>query len=402
MSSVSNEIRARLNDSGSLLQALDAISHRPAFLTLAATIVVFGIAFAVLSGLSALAGMKVAAWLGALLGLVSALVGMGILLVGGNAVGIMLMDEAKGGQSRPVKDALLVSLFTSHRVVVVALVEGLLFLAYLLLVGLVLLVCKIPGLGPLLYAFVFPVAVLATGLVLFALFYVALPMALPAIWSGNGILATVGILGAIARQRLMYVVVMQVLLGLLVLFLAGLIGGVLAGGTTVTLGFSALILGAGGDLGGIMAMLMGSVGGMNGMGGGMGEGAGYAWALGVGFAILFLCGAVPPALVAMRGLCAIYNSATDGLALGDAEAKLREKLGDLKAKAEQAREAAMAKANEAMAKTNVPPAPPAAPAAATPAAEPAAKPAAGPFCPGCGEPVAADDLFCGACGRKMK
>lgn len=392
MSSVAKEIRARLGDSASLLDALDAITHRSAFAVLAGTIVAFGLSFAILSGLSTLIGIKVAGWLGALLGFISVIACFGLLLVGSNAVGIMLMDEARGGQSRPAREALLVSLFTSHRVLAVALIEGLLFLAYLLAVGLLLLLCKIPGLGPLLYVAVFPVTALATGLVIFAMFYVALPMALPALWSGHGILATIGILAAVARQRLMYVVIVQILLGLLVFFLGALIGGVLTTGTSMILGFSALVLGAGSDLGGLMAMLMGMFSGMD----GGGEGSGHAWAMGVGFALLFLCGAVPPGLVAMRGLCTIFVNATAGLPIEAAEAKLRERLGEWQARARQAREAAMAKAAAAAA------AAPTVPNASPPAAEPTPQPAPAAVCAGCGQAVDADDMFCANCGQKQK
>jgi hypothetical protein len=390
MSSVAKEIRTRLGDSASLLDALDAMTHRSAFAVLAGTIVAFGLSFAILSGLSAVIGMKVAAWLGAVLGFISFIACFGLLLVGSNAAGIMLMDEARGGQSRPAREALLVSAFTSHRVLAVALIEGLLFVAYLLALGLVLLICKIPGLGPLLYAVAFPVAALATGLVFFAMFYVALPMALPALWSGRGILATVAILLAVARQRLMYVVIAQILLGLLVFFLGALIGGVLGIGTSVALSFSALVLSAGSDLAGVMAMLAGMFTGMGG-----GEGSGYVWALGVGFLVIFLCGAVPPALVAMRGLCSIFVNATADLSVEEAEAKLRERLGDLKARAQQAREAAMAKAAAAAASATAP--------AATPAPIPApADPVAAPVCSGCGQTVDAQDLFCAHCGQKQR
>ena len=107
---------------------------------------------------------------------------------GGNAAGILVMDEARGRPVRDVPDALRASLLTAHRLVfalaillaVYALVAGallgMLWLSRVAVSGAVV--------GPMLFGLAVPVGVLTVGLAALSLLAVVMPLAAPAVWSG--------------------------------------------------------------------------------------------------------------------------------------------------------------------------------------------------------------------------
>jgi hypothetical protein len=312
------------------------------------------------------------------MGFVSFLVVMGVALVGVNATGILLSDEVWGRRQRGMVDAILASAFSCHRLLAVLAIEFLLFVVFLLVLTLLLFVCKIPGLGPVLYAVVMPVGVIATGLVLFALAYIAVPLAAPAIWNGASVKHALLMLQAVARKRLLTAVVMMVLLGLLAALVIGFVWGILGMGALTVFSLSGIVLGvSGGGFASIMQMFSG-----------YGGASGYVYAMGFGGAVLMLVGANPGILIALKGTSIIYREVSAGLSLEADELELNRRMQDLKARAEQARQ----QANAAMQQ----PAAAAAPVVATVAAAPAMA------CPACQGPVTSDDVFCGNCGHKLK
>ena len=109
------------------------------------------------------------------------------------------------------------SLATSHRLLLALLLVGVIYLVGLLGLAVVLLICKIPLLGPVLYTVVFPVSVVLAGVAIFALYAVVLPLAAPAVWDGAYTLQAVSRLLAIARSRIVNVLIMMALLSFLVL-----------------------------------------------------------------------------------------------------------------------------------------------------------------------------------------
>jgi len=210
----------------------------------------------------------------------------------------------------------------------------------------------------------------------FTLLYVAFPLALPAIWNGAGVLSTLSILSAIARQRLVSTVISELLLGLMVAVLTALIGGIVMIGLSATGSLSLLILSIGGGEGG-MGLISGLMGLM--MSGGMGGGgSGYAVALGFGMGVLLLCAFLLPALVSLKGIGAIYLSVTEGMSFADAEARFKSGIENIAARASQVRERAL--------DTPAPPAPVA----------PVQR-----QCPACNGGLAADDAFCQHCGHRV-
>ncbi len=422
----------QIKDSGSLLDSVDAVRNWRALALLLVTLV----AAALVMGLgSLLAGVSL------FFVFLFMLAAYAVMFYGANAVGMMMMDEARGLPSRPMGAALAQALSSSHRLILVFLLVGALYVVGLIALALVLLLCKIPFLGPVLYAFVFPVAVVVAGVAMFALPTVVFPLSAPAIWNGAGTLQCVSQLLAIARRKLLMVLILMVAVTFIAGVVAFLIGSILFAGTVTVAGMSAPILGG---MGGMGALMMGGAMGMGGMGG---AGMGHAVAAGIGGGMLFAAAFTLPGLVYLRGASTVYLRAVEGLDLAAEQAVMDERIAAARAKAgavqEQVRARAQQAAERARAATEPPrPAPVPAPAPVAPAAPAGTPPAAPPVpatsfpstvqaspptyapppvftppptpdfgatpapaallrCPACTAVVQPDDTFCGDCGHKL-
>lgn len=371
-------LSTRLGDTGSLLGALDAITRWKPFLLMVATFVTCLIVGGVLATITA-ALMESSRSLSGMMGALAFLIILSIGLVGANAVGVMLSDDVWGRPQRNIGSALMVSALTVHRLLLILLIEGLLFLVYLIALTLVLFLCKIPGLGPLLYAIAMPLGVVLTGAVLFALIYVAIPLAAPAVWNGASVMQALAMLREVARHKLLFVVIMSLILGLLLLVVTGIIIGILSSGAGITLSLSSLVVGSSmGGLGNFMGLFYGL--GQQGV-------SGYLWALSFGAAALALIGITPGILVGMKGAAIIHHTAIDGLSLSEAEAELSQKFADVQRKAREAADNAKAQIAAAQ---------------ATAMAAPVTVPKIQPKCQACQSIVSPDDVFCGDCGHRLK
>lgn len=359
---------------GSLIEATDAIKNFRAIALLALTFIGAVLVGGVLIMLAGSMSSTLLVFLGGLMAFL-------VMFYGSNAVGILLMRDAQGQPGLSLVDAVLVSLYTSHRLIAVVFLEFLIVLAAMIAIAIILFVCKIPVLGPVLYAVVFPLSAIVLGVLVFALFYVMLPLAGPAAWSGATVFQIIARLNLIVRTKLVSVILLEVLLFLITSFTALLIFGVLGTGVSLTTGMSAGILGLGGQMN--MYALASGLGG--------GSGSGYIIAAGLGGGLLMAAAAVVPGLIFTKGVCIIYLNATRNVDFSASEASLNDGLAVVKKKAEEARERARALAEQATA-----PAAPVAPAA------PAAAPADSLQCPNCKAPVASDDVFCGECAHKLK
>lgn len=382
----------QLKRSGSLLDATSAIGNWRALALFAASTVAAVLVFGLLVATQSAAGVL----LGAVLGWLLAFYGV-------NAVGIMLMDATRDGESRTPMQAVAASLLTSHRLLLVGLLAFAGLLALLIGVAILLLLCKLPVIGPLLFAVVMPLSALLLGLTLFTLAYVFYPLAASAIWSGATVMEAAGNLLAIARKRLVAVVLQEVVLMLIVFFVALILLGIVFSGLGLTTMMSAGIVG-GGEGGlqslGMMAMGMGSMGM-----GGLGGGGGYVLAGGLGTTLLLALAGIVPGLIALQGFCQIYLSSLEGLDSGDARRALAATLQKTQEKMREAREKVEAQARRPVTPAAVEtPVSPSAPAAsAVPAVETSAPvaPAAAAACPACRMPVEPDDVFCGHCGQRI-
>lgn len=375
----------------SLLRAAEAITNWHALVMCG----IAGLATFLCVMLTAYLGMH-NVFFGFILGLLTLVVGM----IGYSAVGITLMRHAQG-QHIGFIDAILQSTFSVHRFIGVGILLVIGYLAALLVALVVLLLCKIPGLGSLLYAFAFPIVAVSMGLIGVGMYYVGFPLTAPAIWEGNDTFQTVARLLQIGRQRLMSVIVNMFLLSFLVGFLSMVVFGILFIGTTVATGLSTTV-GVGPGAGGLMGMMsMLGMGRSYGMGmmdmGGYGSG-GHMAAFGFGIGLLITVGLIIPFLTFINGTCLIYLQTTNGMDFSASEEKLRQKMEDAKRKAAEARERATDRMREAkesaQAKSGSKAATP------EPAAVAAVATTAQRSCVQCNAPLAADDMFCGECGAK--
>lgn len=376
--SASSSMKAQIGRSSSLLDALDAVTQwRPSAL-LSATAVLSIVLTVLFGALTAFFAQR-SGVLAGITGFIGFVVVFSVALIGINATGIWLSDGVWGRPQRSLTDAVLTATFTVHRLLAVMVLEFLFFLVFLLALTLVLFLCKIPGVGPLLYSFVLPLGVIASGTVLFGLVYIGIPLASPAIWNGTPILRTVLMLQSVARTRMLKAIIMMFLLGLMTMMIVGFVWAILGIGAMAVASLSAIVLNVSGGMGSMMSMFQ------------HGSMDGYGYAIGFGTAVLLLIGANPGILIALKGASIIYREVSEGLSLDDAEREMNTRMADMKARAEAARAQAMAHTQTA------------APAATpTPAVAQAQAPVSATQCPNCHNPITADDVFCGNCGHKLQ
>lgn len=362
-----------------LLRASEAVTNWRAL----ATTVLGGIAiflFVALTGWLARSSF----WLGSFFGLITIIVA----LIAYSAVGIILMRQAQGREVG-IMDAVLQALFTVHRLFGVGILLGLIFLGIVLASLLILLLCKIPGLGTLLYGIAYPILAIVLGVTIAGLFYVGFPLAAPAIWEGNSVFQTIARLTVIVRRRLLSVIVNLLTLILLVAVLSGVVSFVLISGNMAAVGLSSAVnIPVFGGMGSLLHSFMMGGADFGGYGNPYSDVSSYTYAFGFGTGLLFTLGAIVPVLTAINGNCLIYLQAIEGLEFGAAEEQLRAGVDEAKRRAQEARDRASSKLEESK-------------AAIVPAAASASTAAAAPRgCSHCHAPLGADDLFCGECGTK--
>ena len=373
-------LQQQLSQSASLLSAVDAVRNWKAAVLLLVSLLLTGMLF----GLGGLVSMQVHVALGS----VFFLLAIAVCFYGINATGIMLMDEAHGSESRPVLAAILTSLSVAHRLILVSLLVALAYILGALVIALLLLICKVPGLGPLLFAFVFPLCVVVSGVAIFASYAVVGPLAGPAVWSGATTLQVLSRLAAIARQRIVMVILSVLVLLLICGFVAAIIFGIIATGTLITGGMSAAIIGVSGMNFGSAMGIFGMSGGGFGSGGDSGHLAAGAFGWGIVMAIAFTL----PFLVYLRGCCQLYLANIQGVDVGEIEQQFRGTFDAAKRGAADIRakgEALAAQQAQRFEKSAGAPTMPVAPIALQ------------YKCAACSTPYLAGDVFCGGCGQKL-
>lgn len=362
--------RNQLSESAGLLSAVDAVRNIKAAVVLLVSLVLAGLIFA----LAGIVSVKVHPALGA----VFFLLGIAAAFYGSNATGIMMMDEAHGNASRPMISAILTSLATGHRLLGVMFLIGLAYILGLLVMALVLFICKIPGVGPLLFTFVFPLCVVISGIAVFAFYAVVLPLVAPATWSGATVMNSLSRLAAIARRRTIGVVLSMMVLLLLVGIVFGIVLGITGIGTLIAGGMSAGIVGFG-SFG--IGSLMGGMSGMD-------SGGGHAAAGAIGGGLVWAVALVLPSLVYLRGCCQVYLANIQGVDVEAIEQKMRDLGEAARRKTEELRE----KGTHTNATET--------PVISDPSASIAASTTA-LTCPSCGTDYSEGDAFCGSCGHKL-
>ena len=233
-----------------------------------------------------------------------------VAFYGGNAAGILLMDDARGLPPRDPIDALRAALATAHRLLIVLIVVlagcallaggvvGLLWLCRESVAG--------PLLGPILFAVVVPLAVVTLGLMLLALLAVVVPLAAPAIWTGAGAFVVVRVLLALVRRRLLVVALLMAAVGLLAGALGVLVSFVVMAGGRAVAEIGVAVVGVEVPVQQLMAGLFGyGLRSLGAAGAPVAATAHGAAAL-VGSGVVFALALVLPGLVSLRGACAVY------------------------------------------------------------------------------------------------
>lgn len=335
--------------------------------------------------------------------------------IGFSMAGIVLMDQAQGLPTRPVAHVFFEGLFASLRIIVALLAGFVVVVLLYILMGALLFLCRIPWIGPLLYALLFPILSIASGLVFFGL-YAAFSMTGPAIWSGAHFQRALAMLWQIAVRR-----TVELLVGLFLLFLLGtLVGsivmGILAVGVFSVAGLSAGILDVAMPSQFLGAALLPRAAAFL---PGFGESS-YLQAMLFGLNLLAIL--ISSALTAMilMGMNLIYlgvsaeldPEATETLirkrleAAGQKARELQEETRRRYDEAQEARRRAQEQslADAAAAAAAASPANPADPADAgnsTDAADAKTEPEIPPVCPQCHAPISPKDRFCGTCGYRL-
>jgi len=370
-----SKVAQHLKSSGSLLESLEAIKNFRAYITIALSGLASFMVLSLFMFFAAKLGMNGNSGMATITGIIGALAAAAIFFTGLSATGVLLMDQAKGNEIRSVGSALFAGLVTLPSMIGLFLLLGLMVVAVVIVLAIILFVCKIPGIGPLLYAFVFPVSVVLMGALFFAYANVIAPLSMPAIWDGNSVMQVVAKLFALARTNLLPVIIFQILLLLIVGLTAAVTFGILAYGFFTVTPLSMMILpsGGAGQLSSVFAGMM--------MGGGFGgSGDGYLIAAGFGGAIIFMVASAVPMLTLIMGNCIIYLNFVRHQETEQFEATMRNKMSELKEKAADTR-------NQLAQQTPVLKQP-------TPVART-------PSCPKCNQPVADGEMFCGNCGTRQ-
>ena len=292
----------------SLLQAVNGLRNARAVVAMLGCtfvgVIVSGLLLAMTGSLGFLAG---------LLALVVWVVAIG---TGLNAAGLLQMDHARGISPRSTVDALVYGLMCIPKLIVLALAFFAVEVAVFIVLALLMLICKIPFLGPLLFIVVFPLSVVVAGVTIVGLF-LCLVLSLPAIWQGASITRALAQTFAIVRSRLVEAVLLLVLIGFLSFAVGAIIFGVLGAGLVPTLGMSMSIVGFGGlGMESLMTMSQG--------------GSGHAVAGAIGGALLWAVAASLVGQVYLLGLSLVYLRVTEGLDLTASEEALRATFDDAK------------------------------------------------------------------------
>jgi hypothetical protein len=287
--------RGALPALNSVLQSIESVRNYPALYLLLLSFAASGLLVSAAQG-----AMARSATLPSVLALAAACFA---LFYGSNAAGLLLMDEATGAPPRSPAEALRDALRIGHRLL---LVVGAVLVAVALLVAAVvglLLLTRVPALGPSLLAVVVPVAVPALGLAVVAMVMLVGPLAAPAVWSGLRPRAVLAMLRRQARERFAHAVLLAAAVSLLSAAVAALVSFTVLAGGRVLLGLALLVADV--DLAPqpFFAALFG-------IGWRLAPGApalsAPTTAALSGAGVVFALGLVLPAAVYLRGLCELF------------------------------------------------------------------------------------------------
>lgn len=308
-----------------------------------------------------------------------------IASVGLSATGILLMDQALCVPPRSIGAALFDGIFAAMRLFVIVLIGLAIALLAILAVAILLVICKVPGLGGFLYAVVLPTCALALAFIYAGLYFV-FALAGSSVWSGASIRQAVSALYVIVTRRLVESALGVIVLSLLIAVIGGIITAFVFAGVGAVIGLSAGILGNDIGIPNLSMMMMGGF-----------HGGGLVYGGLFGFGILFALVSAVLFSMLILGINRLYLHLTANLDLASAEAALAGRMDAAKERARAMQEEARRRAEEMRqrAQTQAVAEPVIAPLAPILAAQ------ATPACPACGQGTAPGDKFCEHCGQKL-
>jgi len=281
-----------------VLGSIQAVRNGPALFVLLASFSVAGLLLAMAE--SALARD------GGLLAAVEAGLALTVAFYGGNAAGLLVMDDALGRPRREVGEAVRDALGSAHRLLMVLLLGGSAGLVVFALLGLLLWLCRLPGLGPWLFALVVPLGVVVAGVTLLAAAALLAPLAAPAVWRGLGVREVLAFLRRQLRQRLVFAALLSAAVSGVAAAVGALVtAAVVAGGRAVA-AMAVLIVQVDLPPQQLMAGLFGH--GLRALGaaGAPAAQTPHGQAALVGGGVVFALALVLPGVVSLRGMCAAY------------------------------------------------------------------------------------------------
>lgn len=287
-----------------LLASVEAVRHGRALYTLLLTFSSAGL-------LLAMAGSSMAAE-SPLWALLQGGAALTVAFYGSNATGLLLMDQAMGRPRREVADAVRQALRTGHRLLLVVLAALLALGAVLGMLAAGLYAARLPWVGPFLFAAMVPLGVVAVGLCALVLAAIVGPLAGPAIWDGLDVRTTLRLLVKQARERLLFTALMVSVLGAMTAAVGALSTFVVLSGGRAVSALAVLVTGVNLPPQQLMAGLFGF--GLRSLGpaGAPVTQTAHGVAALVGGGMVFVLAIALPALVYLRGVCALYLSVTGG------------------------------------------------------------------------------------------
>lgn len=285
-----------------LLASVEAVRHGRALYTLLFTFSSAGL-------LLAMAGASLAAE-SPLWAVLQGGAALCVAFYGSNATGLLLMDQAQGRPRREVADAVAQALRTGHRLLLVVLAALLALAGVLAVLAGGLYAARLPWVGPFVFAGMVPLGVVAVGLCALVLAAVVGPLAGPAIWDGLGVRTTLHLLVKQARERLLFTALMVSVLGAMTAAVGALSTFVVVSGGRAVSALAVLVTGVDLPPQQLMAGLFGF--GLRSLGptGAPVAQTAHGVAALVGGGMVFVLAIALPALVYLRGACALYLSVT--------------------------------------------------------------------------------------------
>lgn len=360
------------------LGVADAWRNGPALATLLLTFVV-----AALLVLLALASGSIG-----VLPAVSALgLAAGVAAFGAVAAGSQFAEQAGGRPVSSVARAFAGTPLIVLRAVLLAGVLALVLAAFVLVVSLVLLACRLPVVGPVLYVVALPALTLAGAVLLFALSAAAL-LSMPALWEGHSLRTVLSQLGAIAAQRKLSTFANLLLFFLVAAVVATVVTMFVLAGFGLATGLSVPLVGAA-SLDAVVAAWTGEARIL--------DAGPYAIAGALAAALVFAITVALLAAVFLFGLTIAYLRSTDGIDIAAARAALGRAIVEIQVTKGQAAEDLEALARRMRSMLGMGAGRATRPAVAAPPVVESQAPA----CPHCDSSAAPDDVFCGNCGQRL-